>query len=346
MPADHRTIAFVRVVRLGYRGAGLGVPLGITTFFLMLTWDGLRRDPSLLSSALTTPSNPEIRLAIWSLSVPSLLISLSGRIGLLSDDLVAGGFLGPAMAFSLYVTARLPSLAQVQLQAIGAASWAGLAELHAQRAYDTFNRRLVELTTLVAVLGIAGLGPIAAYGRPFFLLWMRGKTVTFGGEAVVIIASVNAFLLGLFSLWGWCFAGTGQVRRLVVPAVVATVGQPGGQLAPDAVAGAGRPGAGNLGGQLDDQPLVAAASTPQHFWHFPACPVQSGGLALGVGRALCRNALVGGSHAPAMGLARSDRRDGSGRSGISGREWDSHSEPNRSRPVAPAVAGPVAVHAK
>ena len=155
--------------------------------------------------------------------MPSLLLSLSGRIGLLSDDLVAGGILGPEMAWSLYLTARLASLAQVQLQAIGAASWAGLAELHAQRAYDTFNRRLVELTTLVAVLGIAVLGPIAAYGRPFFLLWMRGKPVTFGGDAVVIIASVNAFLLGLFSLWGWCFAGTGQVRRLVVPAVIATV---------------------------------------------------------------------------------------------------------------------------
>jgi O-antigen/teichoic acid export membrane protein len=207
----------------GIAGQAWAFTLGIMTFFLMLTWDGVRRDPGLLRSALTAPSNPEIRRAVWSLSVPSLLISVSGRIGLLSDDLVAGGFLGPAMAFSLFVTARLPSLAQAQLQSIGAASWAGLAELHAQRAHDIFNRRLAELTTLVAVLGIAALGPIAAYGRPFVLLWMRGKSVDFGGDAVVIIASVNAFLLGLFSLWGWCFVGTGQVRRLVVPAIISTV---------------------------------------------------------------------------------------------------------------------------
>jgi O-antigen/teichoic acid export membrane protein len=207
----------------GITGQACAFALGIIAFFLTLVWDALRRDPGLLGSILTAPPSREIRQAIWRLSVPSLLLSLSGRIGLLSDNLVAIGILGPELAASLFLTVRVASLAQVQLQSIGAASWAGLAELHAQRAYDTFNRRLVELTTLVAVLGVAALSPIAAFGRPFFLLWMRSKPVGFGGDMVIVVASVNAFLLGLFSLWGWCFAGTGQVRRLVVPAVIATV---------------------------------------------------------------------------------------------------------------------------
>jgi O-antigen/teichoic acid export membrane protein len=207
----------------GITGQTCAYSLGIITFFSMLAWDGLKHAPGLLGSALTAPQDQAIRLAIWNLSLPTFVFSLSGRIGLLSDELVVGGFLGPAMALSLFLTARLPTLAQAQLQAIGASTWASLAELHAQGAHDTFNRRLVELTTLVAVLGIAVLGPIAAYGQTFFHLWMRGKTVPFGGDAVVVVASLNAFLLGLFSLWGWCFAGTGQVRRMVVPTIIATV---------------------------------------------------------------------------------------------------------------------------
>jgi O-antigen/teichoic acid export membrane protein len=207
----------------GMTGQAWAFSLGIMAFFLMLAWDGLKRHPELLGSVLTAPSNREIRMAIWGLSVPSLLLSLSGRIGLLSDNLVAIGILGADPALSLFLTVRLASLVQVQLQSIGASSWAGLAELHARGDHDTFNRRLVELTTLVAVVGVAALGPIAAYGQPFFHLWMHGKPVVFGGNKVIIIASINAFLLGLFSLWGWCFAGTGQVRRLVAPTIVATV---------------------------------------------------------------------------------------------------------------------------
>jgi O-antigen/teichoic acid export membrane protein len=139
----------------------------------------------------------------------------------MSDNLIAGGFLGPAMVASLYTTVRLAGLAQGQLQAIGVASWAGLAELHAQGSRDIFNRRLIELTTLVAVLGLAALGPIAAYSRHFINLWVGPRL--FGGELVVVVAVINAFLLGLLNLWGWCFSGTGQVRRVVAPSVVATV---------------------------------------------------------------------------------------------------------------------------
>lgn len=207
---------------LGISGQALAFTLGILSFFAMLTWDGLRREPGLLRAPLAAAPDPGVWHAIFSLSVPALLISLSGRVGLLSDNLIAGGFLGPAMAASLYITVRLPILAQIQLQAIGAASWAGLAELHAQGAREVFNRRLVELTTLVAVLGLAVLGPVAAYNRHFFDLWVGSKLIPFGGNRVVVVASLNAFLLGLFSLWGWCFSGTGQMRLLVAPSLLAT----------------------------------------------------------------------------------------------------------------------------
>jgi O-antigen/teichoic acid export membrane protein len=207
----------------GIAGQAWAFSLGIMTFFAMLAWGEFRDNPHLLSAAWSAPADPEIVRAIRSLSLPSLLIILGGRVGLLSDNIVAGGFLGTAMAASLDITVRLASLVQGQLQAVGAASWAALAGLYAQGDHKTFNRRLLELTKVVALLGLAVLGPVAAYNRQFFGLWVGPKLVAYGGSTVTVIAVVNAFLLGLFSLWGWCFAGTGQIRRLVAPTVTATV---------------------------------------------------------------------------------------------------------------------------
>jgi O-antigen/teichoic acid export membrane protein len=207
----------------GITGQAWAFTIGIGTFFGLLTWSGLRHNPGLWQATWATAPGVDVQRAIWSLSLPSFAIAASGRIGLLSDSLVAGGFLGPALAASLYVTLRLVSVAQTQLQSVGTVSWAALAELHAQGDRETFNRRLLELTNLVALLGIAALVPIAAYNRHFFDLWVSQKRVAFGGEVLTAIAAANALFLGLYSLWGWCFSGTGQVRTIVVPAIAATV---------------------------------------------------------------------------------------------------------------------------
>ena len=119
---------------------------------------------------------------------------------------------------TLFLTQRLAVLAQAQLQGIGSAAWAGLAELYARGELGTFRRRLIELTNMVAILGVAILGPIVAYNRHFFALWVPSQS--YGGDLVVLVAAANALLLGLSSLWNWCFVGTGQVR-LVLPLVVA-----------------------------------------------------------------------------------------------------------------------------
>ena len=142
--------------------------------------------------------------------------NLSGRLGLLTDAIVAGRLLGLEAPAVLFVTQRLAALAQAQLQGIGAASWAGLAELHAQGRTDVFNRRLVELTRLVAVLGVAALAPIVAYNRRFFELWMLARMGPqgYGGDAVAAVAAFNALVLAVVSLWNWCFSGTGQVHRV------------------------------------------------------------------------------------------------------------------------------------
>jgi O-antigen/teichoic acid export membrane protein len=206
----------------GITGQMLAVALGVLPAPVVLAWVGARRHPGLLAAAWSARPDPEDRRALRGLSVPTLLVTLGGRLSLLTDYIIVGKLLGLEASASLFVTQRLAVLFQAQLQGLGGACWAGLAELHAQRPREVFNRRLVELTRMVAVLGVAGLGPIVAYNHPFFDLWMgpRMGHGGYGGDPVIALAAVNAWLLAVVSLWGWCFTGTGQIRRLVLPTVL------------------------------------------------------------------------------------------------------------------------------
>jgi O-antigen/teichoic acid export membrane protein len=113
-------------------------------------------------------------------------------------------------------------LSQSLLQGIGGAAWAPLADLHARGEHDAFNRRLVELTRVVAILSVVSLGPIVAYNRHFVGLWMP-PTFPYGGDAVVMLSALNAFLLSQLSLWGWCFGATGKTARLVPLAATSAI---------------------------------------------------------------------------------------------------------------------------
>jgi len=119
-----------------------------------------------------------------------------------------------------FVTQRLAALAQAQTQSIGNATWAALADLYAKGERQKFNARLIELTQLIAVMGLAFMVAITAY-NPYFIKFWVGQD-RFGGELVSLLAASNGFILGLLSLWGWCFSGTGNVAKLVVPAIVAS----------------------------------------------------------------------------------------------------------------------------
>ena len=160
--------------------------------------------------------------ALWALSVPTLLINLSGRISLMTDNLVIGGMLGAALVTTLFFTQRLAALAQTLLQGVGSATWASFADLHARGEHALFNRRLVELSGLLAILSAAGLGPIVAYNHRFVSLWL-GPDFAYGGDLVIITAAFNAFLLGQLTLWSWCFGATGQIQRVVRVSVIASV---------------------------------------------------------------------------------------------------------------------------
>ncbi|PYQ14449.1 MAG: hypothetical protein DMF80_12625 [Acidobacteria bacterium] len=164
---------------------------------------------------------PDDRAALWSLSWPTLAVSLSGQIALQSDNIVVGAFLGPASVTAFFLTQRLARLALAQLEGLGIATWAPLVELHAQEKHDPFRQRLLDLTSLLSGVGLATLGPIVVYNQPFMRLWVGPGY--FAGYAVCVTASINAWLWSLSTLWSWPISGTGRVRHWLPYAVTSAV---------------------------------------------------------------------------------------------------------------------------
>jgi O-antigen/teichoic acid export membrane protein len=205
----------------GITGQALAMLVGALPFHLLLAWDGIGRYPETLASLAKNESSSSIRRELWKRNRSTLIVDTCGRVSLLTDNIIIAYLLGPAVVVPFFITQRLALLVQGQLQGIGNASWAALVELYLAGDHETLNRRLTELTSMVAALGIATLAPIVAYNHHFVTLWVGAGR--FGGEWATVVAAVNGFLQALFSLWGWLFSGTGQVGRLVWMYIVAAV---------------------------------------------------------------------------------------------------------------------------
>jgi O-antigen/teichoic acid export membrane protein len=201
----------------GIAGQSAATVLGTVLVSLALTGEALRRHPGLLRDLWKTPPDPEAARGLGRLSLMVLIVQLSGRLSFMTDSYIAGHILGSAVVASLFATQRLAQLVLSQLQMVGNAAWAGLAELYGRGEHGAFNARLIELSRLIVILSLTALAPIVAYNHKFVNIWMRGRDVEYGGDLLILAASIGILLQGLFSLWGWCFTGTGQLHR-VAPA--------------------------------------------------------------------------------------------------------------------------------
>jgi O-antigen/teichoic acid export membrane protein len=197
----------------GITGQFAALLAGQLLFAAWVLASGLRRHPDLIHARWRHAKGSAANAELWRLNVPTLLTQLAGRAGLLTDNIVVALILGPAAVPPLFLTQRLIQVACQQIQGVGNASWAALAELHALGRHDVFNARVLDLTRLVSGLTVAAIAPIAAYNHHFVTRWVGAPS--FAGDAVTILAAVNAWLLALLSLWGWCFGGTGLIGRLV-----------------------------------------------------------------------------------------------------------------------------------
>lgn len=201
----------------GLPGQSLAAAVAQLPTVLMLMWDGMREYGGIRSS---TPDR-SAKKQLWSLSLPTFIHGITDRIGLVSDNLIIGWILGPVAVVPFYLTQRLAALAQSQLRGLSNATWAGLVEVHSQGKIAIFRLRVLELTSTVSALGIAVLGPIAAYNHHFVGLWV-GFT-SYAGEPVTVITCINFWFWSIYSLWGWLLFGTGNIGRWVPYAVVFTI---------------------------------------------------------------------------------------------------------------------------
>lgn len=210
-------VVVILSLALAYYGGGISGQclanfLGLLPTYLILVAMALARHSGLFRD-LRTPVPPEIRQQMTHLSRASLKLQICGRISLMTNAIVVGGFLGSAQVTVLYVTQRLAMLLLGPLGGVGTAVWAGLADLHARGHHDVFRRRLLDLTQGISLLGVAALGPIAVGNARFIALWVG--TDQYGGLAITLTAAVNTYLISLFILWSWCFSGTGQAPLVV-----------------------------------------------------------------------------------------------------------------------------------
>jgi O-antigen/teichoic acid export membrane protein len=212
-------VAFAKL-RWGITGQTLAITLGAVVYYTLIVVDVCRNASGFLPSKPLqgdAQSSREIR----NLNTPALIISVCGRVGLLTDNIVIGAILTAPMIVPFVMTQRLGQIAQSQLQAVGSASWASLAQLHANGDEELFRTRFLELNRLVMMLGLAALIPIVAYNGAFVRLWVG--SASYGGIVLTAVAACNALALSVSSLWGWLFGGTGQMSRLVPTSLVSMV---------------------------------------------------------------------------------------------------------------------------
>ena len=205
----------------GIVGQYLALIVGTIVFQLLMSWDSIRRYPDLWSFWNDRDGQRPITAQLWQLNRSTFILKLSGQLSFFTDNIIISYLLSPAMVVPFFITQRLTTLAQIQVQGIGSASWAGLADLYAKGERKQFNDRAIELTRLVAVMGCSVMIPIMAYNHYFVQLWVGNAR--FGGDLVTILAASNGFLLGILSFWGWLFAGTGQQAQLVRLNIIGTM---------------------------------------------------------------------------------------------------------------------------
>jgi len=206
---------------LGFGIIGLYIAglVGNIGFQIAMSWDGLRRYPGMLQNLTDIVGQEPIKKELWRLNWPTLALNLASRVSLFTDNIIISSILNPATVTKFIFTQRLITMVQLQLQIVSNATWASLADLHAKGEKEKFNTRLIELTQLIAVMGLASLISVIAYNHHFVNLWVGPQH--FGGDLVTIVSAANNLMLGIFSIWGWCFSSTGTQSKLVVPDVLA-----------------------------------------------------------------------------------------------------------------------------
>ena len=165
-------------------------------------------------------ADPAVGRQLWQANWPMFAFNLLGRVGGLSDAILLALMVSTPAVTPFVLTLRLPSLAAAQVQSVGTAAWAGLAELYHRGEMAKMTVRLTQLTRLTSWLALAVLLPVCVLNRPFIRLWV-GPDVD-AGPLVSALGVTNGWLLCVLSVWAWVVAGTGRVGLLLPTYLIGT----------------------------------------------------------------------------------------------------------------------------
>ncbi len=110
---------------LSIAGQFLANLLGSLPYYLGLVKFFIRLYPSIFRLVFTQAAGlrSSIGRELWNLNLPIFIISVCGRLSLMTDNIIVAGVLGPSLVVSFFLTQRLPSLLLSQVQTISASSW-------------------------------------------------------------------------------------------------------------------------------------------------------------------------------------------------------------------------------
>ncbi|WP_442506631.1 lipopolysaccharide biosynthesis protein [Novipirellula sp. SH528] len=205
----------------GLPGVALATAAGGIVYASWLLLAAKSIDSKLVASFVHPHPTLERKADLKLLGRPTLLSRLSGMIALQTDTIIIAIMLGTSEVAAFFVTIRLVQLGTGQLQSIGSASWAGLAQMHHDGDAVGLKARVLELTRLTVTGGVALLGTIVVFNAYFVSLWVGFER--FQGNAITLLAGINGLLLAVVSLWTWLFGGVGKVG-LVAPVSILSAG--------------------------------------------------------------------------------------------------------------------------
>lgn len=213
--------------RWGITGQYLAMLIAIAVTTLMLVRAVRKLYPGLISSALRFDRAQQKGAwrELFKLNLSTMALRVSGQLSSNIDGLVIAWVLGVGSVIPFVYTQQLALLMQQQLQGVGNAAWASLSELYFSNQHELFRRRLIELTKLVMILGVAGFVPILLFNERFVHIWIPPNRVdadVYVGMGVTALAVGTGLTLAVLSLWGWVFQGTHQIGRVVPVALTTT----------------------------------------------------------------------------------------------------------------------------
>jgi O-antigen/teichoic acid export membrane protein len=209
---------------LAFARAGWGLPGQSLAFVAaqvpvaLILFRDARKDYGKISSA---PPDRSAMKKLWVLNQPTLTHTVTERIAFISDNIIVAWIMGPLFVVPFYLTQRLMTLAQMQLQSLSHSTWAALAELHSHGKSELLRVRLLDITSSVSGLGVAVLAPIAAFNSQLVSRWVGSSN--YAGGIITITACFNIWLWAVFSSWIWPLLGTGQIGRWAPFATVFTL---------------------------------------------------------------------------------------------------------------------------